>query len=266
MGKSGMVAARVNEIDMRLGQLGYATVDTHWKTNALATPFNRLYLIYEGRGMLSAGKDQVALDPGKAYLLPAGVPCSYSCEGSLTLLFFHFDLLRADRSDLLESVSGLPVADFSRERIDWLRNVCEGSGYSQAFQIIHSIQGILLEMGERYPFHWDDRPVYSACIEQTLAQIHRELSAQLRIEALAKSRFISQSYLSRKFREEVGMPIKHYIHMQLINTAQWQLSNTDASVEQISTNLGFCNQFYFSEFFKKRCRVSPMQYRNGTKY
>jgi hypothetical protein len=44
------------------------------------------------------------------------------------------------------------------------------------------------------------------------------------------------------------------------------MTDTDASIEKISTDLGFCNQFYFSEFFKKRCRVSPLQYRNGTKY
>ena len=266
MSKSRFIAARINEIDMRLGQLGYASVDACWKTNALATPFNRLYLIRAGRGMLSAGNHQVILEPGRAYLLPAGLPCSYSCEGTLSLLFFHFDLLRADQSDLLEKVTCLPVADFSRERIDWLRNTCEGSGYSHALQIVHAIQGILLDMSESYPLHWDDLPAYSACVAQTISKIHRELSAQLRIESLAKSQFISRSYLSRQFRQEVGMPIKQYIHMQLVNTAQWQLSNTDASIEKISSNLGFCNQFYFSEFFKKRCRVSPLQYRHGTKY
>lgn len=266
MSKSSAVAARVNEVDMRLGQLGYAAVDTRWKTNALATPFNRLYLIREGRGLLSAGGSQVILEPGKAYLLPAGVPCSYSCEGTLSLLFFHFDLLREDQSDLLERVTCLPVTDYPTERIDGLCNVCSGSGYSHALRIMHAIQGILLEMSESYPLHWDDLPLYSACVEQTISQIHRELSAQLRIETLAKSRFVSQSYLSRKFRQEVGMPIKRYIHMQLINTAQWQLSNTDASIEKISADLGFCNQFYFSDFFKKHCRVSPLQYRNGTKY
>lgn len=266
MGKSSIVAARVNEIDMRLGQLGYATVDARWKTNALATPFNRLYLIREGRGMLSSGDHQVALEPGKAYLLPAGVPCSYCCEGTLSLLFFHFDLLRSDQSDLMEKVTCLPVADFSRERIDWLRNVCKGSGYSHALQIMNSIQGILLEMSEHYRLCWDDLPTYSTCVAQTISQIHRNLSAQLRIEDLARSQFISRSYLSRQFRQEVGMPIKQYIHMQLINTAQWQLINTDASIEKISADLGFCNQFYFSEFFKKRCRVSPFQYRSGTKY
>lgn len=266
MSKGSAVVVRVNEIDMRLGQLGYATVDTRWKTNTLATPFNRLYLIREGKGLLSAGDHHVILKPGKAYLLPAGLPCSYSCEGTLSLLFFHFDLLRADQSDLMERVHCLPVADYARERIDWLRSICTGSGYSHAFRIMNSIQGILLEMSEHYPLCWDDLPTYSTCVEQTISQIHRELSAQLRIETLAKSRFISPSYLSRQFRQEVGIPIKRYIQMQLINTAQWQLSNTNTSIEKISSDLGFCNQFYFSEFFKKRCRVSPLQYRHGTKY
>ena len=108
-------------------------------------------------------------------------------------------------------------------------------------------------------------PGGAACAA-AIAQINANLSAQLRIDELAQQCYISRSYLARQFKKEMGMTIKEYILMQLINTAQWQLSHTDAPVERISRELGFCNQFYFSECFKKHCRVSPLQYRNGTKY
>ena len=83
---------------------------------------------------------------------------------------------------------------------------------------------------------------------------------------LEKECYVSRSYLARQFKKDIGITIKQYILMQLINAAQWQLSHTDAAIEKISHDLGFCNQFYFSECFKKHCRVSPLQYRNGTKY
>lgn len=264
--RNGVLVARMNEVNLRLGFMCYTTVDTRWRTRDLATPFNRLYLIREGRGLLQTEKEQVTLEPGRAYLLPAGVPCSYCCEDRLTLLAFHFDLLRADQTDLLEKVDCLPVVDFEPERIEALHRVCQESGYGSAVRVINTIQNILLDMSEEYPLRWDDQPAYSPCVARTIARIHETLSAQLRIEELAQQEFISRSYLSRQFCLEVGMPVKRYVHMQLVNMAQWRLINTADSVEKISNDLGFCNPFYFSEFFKKRCRVSPLQYRNGTKY
>ena len=117
-------------------------------------------------------------------------------------------------------------------------------------------------MSRKYNFDWDALPAYSNCVSRTISSIHQQLSAQLRIEDLAKECYISRSYLARQFKKEIGMTIKQYILMQLINSAQWQLSHTDASVEKISHDLGFCNQFYFSECFKKHCSIETAQNTN----
>lgn len=264
--KHSAIMNLINGIDMRLGYVGYAVVSTKWKTHQIATPFNRLYLIESGSGVLSAGGQEFTLEPGKAYLLPADLPCSYHCDDSLSLLFFHFNLVQANQFDLMRHVEHIAVVDFPAERFSHLRQICEKSSYTDAFEVICNINSIVLEMSRKYSFDWDVLPAYSNCVSRAISSIHQQLSAQLRIEDLAKECYISRSYLARQFKKEIGMTIKQYILMQLINSAQWQLSHTDASVEKISHDLGFCNQFYFSECFKKHCRVSPLQYRNGTKY
>ena len=121
-------------------------------------------------------------------------------------------------------------------------------------------------MSRSYQLSFHEPPVYSRHVAAAIREINKHLSAELRIDALAEQLFVSRSYLARQFKKEVGLTIKQYINMQLINAAQWMLSNTDATVEKISSDLGFCSQFYFSECFKKHCRVSPLQYRHGTKY
>ncbi len=256
----------MNNISMRLGYVGYAVVGENWRTQQLPTPFNRLYLIESGTGSLSGGGEALRLEPGKAYLLPAGLPCSYQCNGSLSLLFFHFNLSRPDQSDLLQTVTQPTVVDFPADQFARLQDICEKSGYAEAFAATCAIHNIVLEMSQKYGFRWDDGHSYSHRINDVIAAINQNLSSQLRMEELAQQCYISPSYLARQFRREVGMTVKQYINMQLIKTAQWQLSHTASSVEQISDDLGFCNQFYFSEFFKKHCRVSPLQYRHGTKY
>lgn len=264
--KHNTIMNLINGIDMRLGYIGYAVVGKKWKTTQLATPFNRLYLIERGSGVLSAEGQEMILEPGKAYLIPADLPCSYRCEDSLSLLFFHFNLVQANKFDLMRHVDYLAEVTFPETRISYLRQICEKNSYTDAFEVICNINSIVLEMSRKYSFNWDILPSFSDCVSNAISSIHQQLSAQLRIEELAKECYVSRSYLARQFKKEIGMTIKQYILMQLINSAQWQLSHTDASVEKISHDLGFCNQFYFSECFKKHCRVSPLQYRNGTKY
>ena len=264
--KHNTIMTLIEGIDMHLGYAGYAVVGQQWKTDQLATPFNRLYLIESGCGILSTSKGHITLEPGKVYLLPAGLPCSYSCHTSLSLLFFHFNINMPNQLDLMYQVDHTPVIDFPLEQFSHLRHICEKTTYCDAFEVICSIYNIILNMSKEHSFHWDRIPVYSKSVAKVISEINSNLSAQLRIDDLARKCYISRSYLSRQFRKEVGMTIKQYINMQLINAAQWQLSHTDASIEEISNNLGFCNQFYFSESFKKYCRVSPLQYRNGTKY
>lgn len=264
--KYSSIMSLANDITMRLGYVGYAVVGENWRTNQLAAPFNRLYLIESGTGVLSAGAEELILEPGKAYLLPAGLPCSYHCDGSLSLLFFHFNLFQPDQFDLMQNISQPTMIEFPLAHFAHLRNTCEKSAYTDAFEVTCAINNIVLEMNRKYQFLWDNPHRYSKRTGDVIAIINRNLSSQLRIDELAQQCYVSKSYLARQFRKEVGMTIKQYINMQLTQTAQWRLSHTSDSVEKISSDLGFCNQFYFSEFFKSHCRVSPLQYRHGTKY
>ena len=96
---------------------------------------------------------------------------------------------------------------------------------------------------------------------ETIRYIQSNLSARLSVQMLAERLFVSKSFLSDKFRGEVGVPLGKYIDDQLMASAQWQLLRTDASIGEISNNLGFCDQFYFSRRFKQLCGETPLQYR-----
>lgn len=256
----------INSVKLHLGYVGDAVVDENWKTTSLATPFNRLYLIESGTGVLYTERETLILEPGKAYLLPAELPCGYHCDGSLSLVFFHFNLSQPDRFDLMRSVDRLAKVDFPLSKLRDLKEGCIQSGIANAFAVTHAVYDTLLEMNRVYCFPWEHIPSYSPCVAAVLADINKNLSAQLRIEDLAQRYFVSRNHLARQFNKEVGVTLKQYINMQIMGAAQWRLSHTEATVEKISGDLGFCNQFYFSKCFKKHCRVSPLQYRNGTRY
>ena len=59
--KHSTIMNLVNGIDMRLGYAGYAAVGCKWHTHQLATPFNRLYLVESGTGVLSTQTEALIL-------------------------------------------------------------------------------------------------------------------------------------------------------------------------------------------------------------
>ena len=88
------------------------------------------------------------------------------------------------------------------------------------------------------------------------------LNAQTRIEALAQQWNMSPRLLSRSFYETYGMRLKQYLTNLLLRQVQEQLLTTQKPLQTISDELGFCDAYYLSAFFKKHCGISPSAYRS----
>ena len=133
--KHDAIMSLISGMQMRLGYIGYAKVGTGWQTHQVATAFNRLYLIESGSGILHTDTEELVLEPGKAYLLPAGLACSYHCSDSLSLLFFHFNLSQPDQFDLMRHVKFLSVVEFPADRFTQLLESCGNASYTNAFAV-----------------------------------------------------------------------------------------------------------------------------------
>lgn len=68
-------------------------------------------------------------------------------------------------------------------------------------------------------------------------------------------------YLNRIFKKETGMTLLSYIHQQKILQAQELLEHTTLSLDEISTRLGFANEYYFNSFFRRVSGITPGAYR-----
>lgn len=72
---------------------------------------------------------------------------------------------------------------------------------------------------------------------------------------------MSSSTFMRKFKKHTGKTPLAYINDVILNQAIYYLKYSSLSIMEISQNLHFKDQFYFSNFFKKHCGVSPQNYR-----
>lgn len=85
------------------------------------------------------------------------------------------------------------------------------------------------------------------------------------VNEVAKDLHINPSYMSRIFKNEKGITVKHFITHYRMNIAAEKLVTTNLSVQQISEQCGYRDLQAFRKTFKEYFNMSPNQYRNTTK-
>lgn len=100
-------------------------------------------------------------------------------------------------------------------------------------------------------------------LENALRYIDTHYKENIRLEAVAGHVGLNPSYFSTIFKREMEINFSQYIMKKKIEEACWLLTKTNRPLVDISTELGFDNQSYFSRSFKKHTGMSPNQFRHG---
>lgn len=109
-------------------------------------------------------------------------------------------------------------------------------------------------------------PRYSRPIQSCCDYIELHLDEDLRLPDLAAQLGYTESYLSRKFKQEVGVNLVEYIRFARIEKAKNLLTTTDLTIHEIAEKLKFCSSSYFARTFRRVTGLLPQdwreQYRN----
>lgn len=93
------------------------------------------------------------------------------------------------------------------------------------------------------------------------AYIYENLGSDLSINRLAQILNLNATYLSRLFKQEVGISLKHFVKEARIDTAQNLLRYSEKTYLLIATSLGYSSQSKFISAFKDVVVVTPKEYR-----
>lgn len=74
----------------------------------------------------------------------------------------------------------------------------------------------------------------------------------------------SRSYLTNKFKKELGFDVSSFIMRCRLEEAKSLLTYSDKTLSEISTYLCFSSQSYFQNIFKKKYGITPLKYRKQT--
>ena len=92
--------------------------------------------------------------------------------------------------------------------------------------------------------------------------INEDYGSNITLNSTAKQLAVSPEYLSKTFKENLGINFSHYLSNMRLQNATRLILNTQKSLTEICFEVGYGNFSHFSRSFKKQYGLSPREYRN----
>ena len=102
---------------------------------------------------------------------------------------------------------------------------------------------------------------YSHYVGKTITLVQYDLTADLRLNTIARKLNVNSSYLSTLFRREYGCTLTEYVNRERIDRGIYLLRRTEKSIQEIAAECGIQDVNYFIKLFKKQTGLTPSRYR-----
>lgn len=100
-------------------------------------------------------------------------------------------------------------------------------------------------------------------IKVAVEYIKEHFREDISLETIAKNIFITPGYLSLLFKQETGVNFLEYLHKYRIQKAKEYFRNKLLKNYEVSQMVGYTNEKYFSQMFKRYTGLTPTQYKDG---
>ncbi len=101
---------------------------------------------------------------------------------------------------------------------------------------------------------------------ETVRQVVSERAPrEIRVREIASHVGLSEGYLSHRFKEQAGEPLKRFIDRHRYQAVEQLLQFADMPIKLIAVQCGFADLFGFSRFVKRIAGSSPRAVRNAVR-
>lgn len=121
------------------------------------------------------------------------------------------------------------------------------------YDMVHSFIKTLIQ---------EKKPSYNLIINKTISFIHDEIMNSLSLKQIAAHVKVHPIYLSKLFKQQVGLTITEFIARERIEESKYLLLHSSMKISDISIFFDFCNQSYYTRLFRKYTKMTPLQFRD----
>lgn len=160
-------------------------------------------------------------------------------------------------NDVLHVPFLAPLFEELEQNIDRYNSEIGENGGKEAY-----LAGKITEIMLRLELHFARPAETKAQSEMRVVKNHIDthLSSALTVQALAEQFHLSSVYLSRRFKEIIGLSPQNYIVERRLQEAAVLMTERAFSPTAAADAVGYTNIYLFSRMFKSRYGVSPREY------
>ena len=100
-------------------------------------------------------------------------------------------------------------------------------------------------------------------IYRAVDYIKRNYMRKITLEEIASKAFLSPSYFSKVFKDEMKLNFNTYLNQLRVEVGKNLLRNENISLADVAISVGYEDQSYFTKVFKKLTGVSPGKYKES---
>lgn len=124
-------------------------------------------------------------------------------------------------------------------------------------QFLFWLEWLLQKLEQRQKGYTSDSTLVEKIQKYIVLNIHKDITR----EEIAAAVYMNPDYVARLFKQKTGLTLNAYIVQKRIGLAKQLLANTDISVGDISSDLGYSSFSHFTKLFKSSEGITPSEYR-----
>ena len=222
--------------------------------------------VYEGRGTLEINGFSCTPGPDSIYILHKNSSHKYWPDPAdpWKKIFFVIDgelmeqLFHAYRFD---EVYYIPDCGHLRSYFDEMLQLGSDadSVHSQASIIFHGM------LQEAYGMIYGAAQTFPDDVARLKKMLDSGIEEKLNLGELCLNLHRSSAHMVRSFKSYLGVTPYDYLMQKKVETARLLLHHSCLSIKEIAAKLKFSDQYYFSNYFKRKTGISPQKYRAKTR-
>ncbi|RXZ84885.1 response regulator [Paenibacillaceae bacterium] len=172
------------------------------------------------------------------------------------------------RSEIIWRVNGMimELQRLAKERyassIEWQNDLVNWMESIPTMKTLDDCSAILQKIVQSIVEAASNQKQLHRTVQATLELIRSKFHTNLTLEVAAKETFVSNSYLSWLFKQELGVNFLDYLHQYRIEQAK-ELLKSNYKIYAVAKQVGYTEERHFSSTFKKWIGMTPSQYQKN---
>ena len=238
-----------------------------WYYDNIALGFNKIYYIVEGECVINIEGITHIAKPGQLFLLPINsIQTLYTTENNYVKKYWFHCILPCQDKDLTEliklpyyiNVKNMAYIERLLKRITKKGETMDlATKFEQKADIIKLLSYYLRVSEIKTIMVYNDYRM-----DLVISYINENYTSALTLDELSNLLHFHPNYFVRFFKNATGIPPMEYVNNFRIDKAKHMLLDETATIQEVSSSVGFKNTHYFSRFFKKKTRLTPTEYQS----